>query len=68
MQTEKITKEKGCIMIGTQDAVRYKTNSMRPIWLGWNDSDVRVRESKSLALPLGYTPIITPALFGVTVL
>lgn len=50
------------------DAVRYKTNSMRPIWLGWNDSDVRVRESKSLALPLGDTPIITPALFGVTVL
>ena len=28
------------------------------IWLGWQDSNLRVRESKSLALPLGYTPIV----------
>ena len=26
-------------------------------WLGWLGSDQRIRESKSLALPLGYTPI-----------
>ena len=26
-------------------------------WLGWLDSNQRVRESKSLALPLGYTPM-----------
>ena len=27
-------------------------------WLGWPDSDRRMRESKSRALPLGYTPVI----------
>ena len=27
------------------------------MWQGWLDSNQRVRESKSLALPLGYTPI-----------
>ena len=26
-------------------------------WQGWLDSNQRMRESKSLALPLGYTPI-----------
>ena len=26
-------------------------------WLGWLDSNQRMRESKSRALPLGYTPI-----------
>lgn len=26
-------------------------------WQGWLDSNQRIRESKSLALPLGYTPI-----------
>ena len=26
-------------------------------WQGWLDSNQRVRESKSLALPLGYTPV-----------
>ena len=26
-------------------------------WLGWQDSDLRVRKSKSRALPLGDTPI-----------
>lgn len=25
-------------------------------WLGWLDSDQRMTESKSVALPLGYTP------------
>ena len=28
-----------------------------PKWLGWQDLNLRVRESKSLALPLGYTPV-----------
>ena len=27
------------------------------VWLGWEDSNLRVAESKSAALPLGYTPI-----------
>ena len=27
------------------------------MWQGWLDSNQRVRESKSLALPLGYTPV-----------
>ena len=26
-------------------------------WLGWMDSNHRMRESKSRALPLGYTPM-----------
>ena len=29
----------------------------KAVWQGWLDSNQRVRESKSLALPLGYTPI-----------
>ena len=27
------------------------------MWQGWLDSNQRMRESKSLALPLGYTPV-----------
>ena len=27
------------------------------LWQGWLDLNQRMRESKSLALPLGYTPI-----------
>ena len=27
------------------------------VWLGWQDSNLRVRESKSRALPLGDTPV-----------
>ncbi len=37
-----------------------KARDMQPaptIWQGWLDSNQRVRESKSLALPLGYTPV-----------
>ena len=36
-----------------------KTGSLGPVnvWQGWLDSNQRMRESKSLALPLGYTPI-----------
>ena len=37
--------------------------SLPPQWLGWPDSDRRVRESKSRALPLGYTPITTATLY-----
>ena len=33
-------------------------NGLGPtVWQGWLDSNQRVRESKSLALPLGYTPV-----------
>ena len=28
-------------------------------WLGWQGSNLRMRESKSLALPLGYTPLVS---------
>ena len=28
------------------------------IWLGWQDLNLRMRESKSRALPLGYTPLV----------
>ena len=28
------------------------------IWLGWQDLNLRMRESKSRALPLGYTPSV----------
>ncbi len=31
--------------------------AVRSYWQGWLDSNQRMRESKSLALPLGYTPI-----------
>ena len=27
-------------------------------WQGWLDSNQRMRESKSLALPLGYAPMV----------
>ena len=27
------------------------------LWLGWQDLNLRMTESKSVALPLGYTPI-----------
>ena len=33
------------------------TQSATTTWQGWLDSNQRVRESKSLALPLGYTPV-----------
>ena len=36
------------------------TQSATTTWQGWLDSNQRVRESKSLALPLGYTPISGP--------
>lgn len=28
-----------------------------PTWLGWLDLNQRMTESKSVALPLGYTPL-----------
>ena len=30
---------------------------LKKIWLGWQDSNLRMPESESSALPLGYTPI-----------
>ena len=35
-------------------------------WQGWLDSNQRMRESKSLALPLGYTPIGKEKGIGIT--
>ena len=32
-------------------------SKMKRLWQGWLDTNQRMRESKSLALPLGYTPI-----------
>ena len=37
--------------------VKSPTDRAKSAWLGWLDSNQRVRESKSLALPLGYTPM-----------
>ena len=37
--------------------VKCSTTELTEEWLGWLGSDQRIRESKSLALPLGYTPI-----------
>ena len=31
--------------------------SSKKVWQGWLDSNQRMRESKSLALPLGDTPV-----------
>ena len=28
-----------------------------PVWLGWQDSNLRMTEPKPVALPLGHTPI-----------
>lgn len=36
--------------------VKCSTTELTEGWLGWLGSDQCVRESKSLALPLGYTP------------
>ena len=36
----------------------YSKGSINPWWQGWLDSNQRMRESKSLALPLGYTPVL----------
>ena len=40
-------------------SVCYKNRPCGPvyIWQGWLDSNQRMRESKSLALPLGDTPV-----------
>lgn len=38
---KKSQKKKGCVVMQVHDAVRHKTNSMRPFWLGWNDLNVR---------------------------
>ncbi len=45
--------------------LRYKVEPMsqertRLRWLGWEDSNLRMAESKSAALPLGYTPNLLP--------
>ena len=32
-------------------------NQFENVWLGWQDSNLRMPESESSALPLGYTPI-----------
>ncbi len=40
------------------------TQSAPTTWLGWLDSNQRMRESKSRALPLGYTPMWSEARAG----
>ena len=37
---------------------RNDTQPAPTIWLGWLGSNQRMRESKSRALPLGYTPML----------
>ena len=36
------------------------------LWLGWQDLNLRMRESKSRALPLGDTPTCILYVFGVS--
>lgn len=36
-------------------------------WQGWQDSDLRMHESKSCALPLGYTPIKFATKFAMSI-
>ena len=43
--------------VAQQQEKDYSKGPINPWWQGWLDSNQRMRESKSLALPLGYTPI-----------
>ena len=43
--------------VAQQQEKDYSKGSINPWWQGWLDSNQRIRESKSLALPLGYTPV-----------
>ncbi len=36
----------------------YGPRRIQANWLGWQDSNLRMRESKSRALPLGDTPTL----------
>ena len=46
---------------GVSDTCRWRQGercaACAEVWLGWLDSNQRMRESKSRALPLGYTPL-----------
>ena len=45
--------------------VQKKTlNFLKVFWLGWWDSNTRMPESKSGALPLGYSPILYNFIMG----
>ena len=43
--------------VAQQKEKDYSKGLINPWWQGWLDSNQRMRESKSLALPLGYTPV-----------
>ncbi len=45
------------MMLCPTDTNEKSESKLSDFWLGWPDSDRRMRESKSRALPLGYTPI-----------
>ena len=50
----KLRAKKRCIFLHKK--IELKARQF-PLWLGWQDLNLRMRESKSRALPLGYTPI-----------
>lgn len=45
-------------MKGGKRKNRQAPDGARRFWLGWRDSNPRMRESKSRALPLGDTPVL----------
>ncbi len=46
------------VLLSLKAAKKLRCANCTPqLWLGWLDSNQRMTESKSVALPLGYTPI-----------
>lgn len=70
MQTEKITKEKGCVMMRYTRCcqIQNKLHAAHLAGVERFERPKKCRGQNPVPLPLGDTPIITPALFGVTVL
>ena len=54
-----------CLTTWRHPNIQDSLPNPKGFWLGWQDSNLRVRESKSLALPLGYTPILSFEIYGV---
>ena len=61
-EDSKIIKDLGllCKYFNKNTYLKEKAHAInRCFWLGWRDSNPRVTESKSVALPLGDSPIYT---------
>ena len=46
--------------LGAEIAKTFRRLRPGNVWLGWQDSNLRMPESKSGALPLGDIPMLTP--------